>query len=155
MVKFSTQIPNCGSHSPALLDLFLSSDTSIFSAMAFHLLGNSDHVVVSVSIDSPSNSQRDAPFHRVAYNHSCTELDRLSDHLRDAPWQGIFKLMLLLLLVEYVSGFRLELMYISLIVSIRSSLFYLHGFQLLVLLLQFIEITCFIFTNRINLLILK
>ena len=30
--------------------------------------------------------------------------------------------------------FRLELMYISLIQSIRSSLTYLHGFQLLVLL---------------------
>ena len=43
-------------------------------------------------------------------------------------------LMLLLLLVNFVSGFRLELMYISLIESIRSSLTHLHGFQLLVLL---------------------
>ena len=42
--------------------------------------------------------------------------------------------LLLLLLVTSVSGFRLELMYISLIVSIRSSLTHLHGFQLLVLL---------------------
>ena len=42
--------------------------------------------------------------------------------------------VLLLLLVNFVSGFRLELMYISLIVSIRSSLTHLHGFQLLVLL---------------------
>ena len=92
MVKFSTQIPNCESHSPALLDFFLSSDTSIFSTMVLHLLGNSDHVVVSVSIDSPSNLQQDAPFHCVPYNHSCTESDRLCDHLRDIPWQGIFKL---------------------------------------------------------------
>ena len=51
MVNFPTWIPNCDSHSPALLDLFRSSDTSICSTMAFLPLGNSDHVVVSVSID--------------------------------------------------------------------------------------------------------
>ena len=53
------------SHSPALLDLFLSSDASICSTMAFYPLGNSDHVVVSVSIDFPSNSQQDALFHLI------------------------------------------------------------------------------------------
>ena len=42
------------SHSPALLDFFLSSDASICSAMAFPPLGNSDHVVVSVSIEFAS-----------------------------------------------------------------------------------------------------
>ena len=57
MVNFPTQIPDCDSHSSALLELFVSSDTSICSTMAFPPLGNSDHVVVSVSIDFPSNSQ--------------------------------------------------------------------------------------------------
>ena len=33
------------SHSTALLNLFLSSDASIWSTMAFPPLGNSDHVV--------------------------------------------------------------------------------------------------------------
>ena len=42
--------------------------------------------------------------------------------------------MLLLLLVNFASVFRLELMYISLIESIGSSLTYLHGFQQLLLL---------------------
>ena len=42
--------------------------------------------------------------------------------------------VLLLLLVNFVSGFRLEMMYISLITSIRSSLTHLLGSQLLVLL---------------------
>ena len=42
-------------------------------------------------------------------------------------------LVLLLLLVNFVSGFRLELMYISLVVSIMSSVTYLHGFRLFVL----------------------
>ena len=48
--------------SPALLDLFLSSDASICSTMAFPQLGNSDHLVVSVSINFLSNSQWDALF---------------------------------------------------------------------------------------------
>ena len=71
--------------------------------------------------------------------------------MKDAPWEGIFKLVLLLLLMNLVSGFRLELMYISLILSIRSNLTHLHSFQQLV----FIEITFFVFTNKINLLNLK
>ena len=65
-VNFPTPIPDCDSHSPALLDLFLSSDANICSTMAFLPLGNSDHIVVSASSDFPLNSQRDAPFHRIA-----------------------------------------------------------------------------------------
>ena len=62
MVNFPTRIPDCDSHSPALLDLFISSDASICSAMAFPALGNCDHVIASVSIDVPSNSQQNARF---------------------------------------------------------------------------------------------
>ena len=91
-VNFPTWIPDCDSHSPALLDLFLFSDASICSTMAFPPLGNSDHVVVSVSIDFPTNSQQDAPFHRIAYDYSCADWDGLHDHLRDVPWENIFKL---------------------------------------------------------------
>ena len=79
-------------HSPALLDLFLSSETSICSTMAFPPMGNSDHVVVSVSIDFSSNLQRDAPFHCIAYDYSCADWDGLRDHLRDVPWEDIFNL---------------------------------------------------------------
>ena len=92
MVNFPTRIPDCDSHSPALLDLFLSSDTSICSTMAFLPLENSDHVDVSVSIDFPSNSQQDALFHRIAYDYSHADWDGLHDHLRDVPWEDIFKL---------------------------------------------------------------
>ena len=45
-VNFPTRIPDSDSHSPALLDLFLSSDASVCSTMVFPPLGNSDHVVV-------------------------------------------------------------------------------------------------------------
>ena len=64
MINFPTRIPDCDSHSPALLELFLSSDASICSTMATPPMENSDHVV-SVCIDFPSNSQRDVQFHRI------------------------------------------------------------------------------------------
>ena len=92
MVNFPTWIPDCDSHSPALLDFFLTSNASICFTMAFPPMGNSDHVLVSVSIDFPSNSQRDAPFHRIAYDYSCADWDGLCDHLRDTPWEDIFRL---------------------------------------------------------------
>ena len=62
-MNFSTRILDCDSYSPALLDLFFSSDASTCSTMAFTQLGNCDHVVVSVFIDLPSDLQQDAPFH--------------------------------------------------------------------------------------------
>ena len=67
MVNFRTWIPGCDSHSPALLDLFLFSEASICSIMAFSPLENSDHVV-SVFIDFPTNLQWDALFHCIAYD---------------------------------------------------------------------------------------
>ena len=155
MANFPTRIPDCDSHSPAPLDFFLSCDISICSTMVFLPLGNSDDVVVSVSIDFSINSKRDAPFHRIAYDYSRADWDGLCDHFRDVPWEDIFKLRALLLLVNFVSGFRLELMYIYLIASIRLSFTHLHGFQQLLLLPQFIEIIFFVCTNRINFLNLK
>ena len=66
-------------------NLFISPNASICSAMAFSLLRNSDHVVVSVSINFPINSKRDALFHCIAYDYSRADWDGLGDHLRDVP----------------------------------------------------------------------
>ena len=60
--------------------------------MVFPPLGNSEHVVVSVSIDIPINTKQDTPFHRVAYDYSRADWDGLHDHLRDVPWEDILKL---------------------------------------------------------------
>ena len=92
MVNFPTRILDCDSHSPALLDLFISSDASICSTMASPPLFNSDHVVVSVSIDFPSDSQQGAPFHPTAYDYSRADWDGLRDHLRNVPREVIFNL---------------------------------------------------------------
>ena len=97
--------------------------------MAFPPLGNSDHIIVFVSIDFPINSKQDTPFHRVAYDYSRADWDGLHDNLRDAPWEDILKLSASAAAVNFVSGFRLESMYISPIVIIRSNLTHLHGFQ--------------------------
>ena len=79
MVNFPTPIPGCDSHSPVLLDLFISSNASICSIMAFPPLGNVDHVFVSVSIDFPSNSKWDALFHCIVYHYSWTDWDGLPE----------------------------------------------------------------------------
>ena len=34
----------------------------------------------------------DAPFHYIAFGYSRADLDSLCDHLRDVPWEDIFKL---------------------------------------------------------------
>ena len=83
MANVPTQIPGCHSHS--LLFGFISLfDTSIYSGIDFPALGNSD-IIMSVSVDSPSNSKRDGAFHRIAYEYSKSDWDGLHDHLRDIP----------------------------------------------------------------------
>ena len=66
-----------------LVDFFLCSHSRISSTMTFPPLGNSDHVIVSVSIDFLSYSQWDALFHRIPYDCSCVDWNSLFDHLTD------------------------------------------------------------------------
>ena len=73
-LNFATWILDSGSHSPALLDFFLSSGASICSTMACPSLQNADPVVVSVFIDSPLNSKGDALFYRIAYDYFQVDL---------------------------------------------------------------------------------
>ena len=70
MVNFLTQVPDCECRSPVISDFFLSFETSICSTMALPPLGNSDHFVVSASIDFPENSKRDASFRFIVYGYS-------------------------------------------------------------------------------------
>ena len=60
--------------------------------MAFPPLENFDHVVATVSIDFPINSKQNAPFHRLAYDYTCADLDGLRYHLRDVLWEDVYKL---------------------------------------------------------------
>ena len=60
--------------------------------MAFSPLGNSDHVVVSASIDFPISSKQDGLFHCMSYDYSRADWDGLCDHLRVVLFEDIFKL---------------------------------------------------------------
>ena len=60
--------------------------------MAFPPLGNSHHVVVSAFIDFSPYSQQVVSFQFIAYDFSYADWDGLCDHLRDVPWEVIFKL---------------------------------------------------------------
>ena len=64
-------------------------------------------------------------------------------------------LVLLLLLMNFVGGPRLKLMYISSTVNVRKSVVHIHDIHLLEFLPQLTEITSFVCTYRINLLRLK
>ena len=71
--------------------------------MALPPLRNCDYV----SIDFSSNSKQDVQFHHIAYDYSCADWDGLCHHLKDAHGMITLELVLLLLLVNFVSGFRL------------------------------------------------
>ena len=115
-------------------DFQISSVASICSTTAFPTLGNSDHVVVSVSIDFTSYSKQDAPFHHIVHDHSHTDWNGLCDHLREVQWNDIFKLCASAAASEFCVWIQVGIDVIFLIISIRSSLTHLHRFQLLVLL---------------------
>ena len=108
--------------------------------MAFPPLGNSDDVVY-FPVDFPANSQKHALFHCIAYGYSHADLDDLCDHLRDIPWEDIFKLDATAATSDFCEWIQFRIDYIALMVSNRSSFTHLHGFQLLLLLPCFIEIT--------------
>ena len=121
--------------------------------MAFPQLGNSDHVVVSVSFDFPTNSQQDASFHRIAYDYSRAVWDGLPDHLGDVPWDDIFKLGASHAVTEFWEWVQVGIDVYIPHRKIRSSLIHLHGSHLFVLLPEFIEITFFICTKEKNLIL--
>ena len=83
-INFRTRITDCDSHSPALIYLFLLMLASICSTMVFSPSRYSDHDLVSVSIDFPSNSERDAPFHPITYPITIPRL--FSCWLRRSLW---------------------------------------------------------------------
>ena len=60
----------------------------------FLSIGNSDPVLVPVSIDFLSTLKGDAPFpfHHIVYDYACGDFDGPCDHFRDVLSEYIFKL---------------------------------------------------------------
>ena len=146
-----TWISNYDCHSSALLHLVLSSDASICSTMAWLSLLWEILTMLLPQFPLPFCQTQKEMYRLVAQlTNILVLIEMVFTYYERISFNSV-----LLLLLNFVSRFRLELMYISLIENIRSSLTHLHGFQLLVLLPQFIEILFFICTNKINLLNLK
>ena len=70
--------------------LFIYSNPSICSTVVVCPLGNSE-VVVSLFSGFPSNSRWD-PLFTTHVMTIYADLDDLHDHLRDVPWDDIYKL---------------------------------------------------------------
>ena len=72
--------------------LLITLSILVNSAGVFPPLDNSDHVLASVSIDFPSSSQCNPPFHCAALSFSYANWVDVPDHLWDVPWKDIFYL---------------------------------------------------------------
>ena len=73
--------------------------------MASPPLGNSDHVVLSVSIEFPLNLKWDALFHRLAYDYILVLIKMVFVIILEMFHGRIsLKLVLLLLLLNFVTG---------------------------------------------------
>ena len=132
MVNFPTRILDWLSLSCSFR--FISSDATNCSTMAFPPLGNSNHVVSQFPLTFHQIHNRIPCF--IAYRMAILMLIRMVFVIIWEMFHGRISLnsVLLLLLQNFVSGFRLESMYISHVENLRSSLIHLFGFQLLLLL---------------------
>ena len=106
IVNFPTHIPDCGSHSPALVDLFLSF-------LVFVLQWLSLHSEIQIML----LSQFPLTFHHLMGKPCFMTLlmiilvliwDCLCDHLRDVPWEDIFKLSASAAASEFFEWFKLN-----------------------------------------------
>ena len=109
MVNFPTWISDFDSDTAALLGFFLSSDTSICSTMAFLPFENSDHLIISFSVDCPLNSNWDAAVHCKAYDYSPADWDGFCDNLRDVPWEDVFKASASAVASDFCEWFQVEI----------------------------------------------
>ena len=87
MVKFPTRTPDCDFHSPALLDFFLLTLVFVLQQLSLHW-----GTLIMLLSQFPSNSKQDPPFYYIAYDYFRADSDGFPDHLRDVPWEDIFKL---------------------------------------------------------------
>ena len=138
---------DCNSNSAALLGLFLYFDASIFSTVAF-LPWETQFMFLSWFLLTLPKLKRDHLFYWTAYAFLLLVLIGVIWVM----FLGRISLssVLLLLVLNFMSGCRLELMYISLIVNVRPRLTHLHDFQLIVLLPWLLEIpflVCIVLTE--------
>ena len=132
VVTFPNRIPDYDSDTPTVLDLFLSSDSSFRSAM---VSVHQEILIIEILSRFP-----------LTFLQVQKRMLLFSAQFRSIPmliWTVLIiileifyrrislNLVLLLLQLNFVSGSRLALMYISLHVNIKSRLIHFHGFSCL------------------------
>ena len=151
IVNFSARMPDCDSHSFALLDLFLLMLVFVLKRPSLHW-----EILIMLLSQFPFSFHHihNGMPHFIALLITILVVIGMVFVIIWEMLHGRISLnsVLLLLVGNCLRGFKFELMYISLIESIRSLLTHLHDFQLLVLLPYFKEITFFVCTKTINLL---
>ena len=110
---------------------------------------------MSVSIDFQSNSKWDAPSHGIPYDYSHADWDVLCDHLRNVPWEDIFELIVSASYNEFFEWVQVGIDAYILHRKYQVKPYLFLWFSATLAVLEFIEITFFVCTNRINLLKLK
>ena len=121
--------------SPALLDFFLLLLVFVLQWLFLHW-----EILIMLLSQFPLTFQlihNRMPRHHIAYDYSHADWDGLHDHLRDVPWEDIFKLGASAAASEFCELFQvgIDALYIPHRKYQKiSSLIYLYGFQLLVLL---------------------
>ena len=93
-----------------LFRIYLFLLTLVFVLQWLYLHWETDHVVISVSIDFLSDSKGYVPFHHIAYDYSRADWNGLRDHWEMFHGRISSNSVFLLLLVSFVMEFRLELM---------------------------------------------
>ena len=85
-----TRVPDATGQYANLLDLFLTSCPEKCSTSVLSPLGSSDHCVVSVKVDTKSDTSTDVPFHRTVFRYSKADWDSFRSFMADAPLSHFF-----------------------------------------------------------------
>ena len=141
MFNFPTWIPDCGFHSPALFVFYFFLLTLVFVLQLLCLPW--EILIMLYQFSLIFHQTQEGMPHFIAW---LVTILMLIGSVFIIIWEIFHRRIylnsvLLLLLVNFVGVFRLELMYIPLILNIKANLTYTYAFQLLVLLPYFIQIT--------------
>ena len=115
MVNFPTRMPDCDSCSPVLLDLFISSDTIVFALQWLSSIGKFWSCCCLRCHWLCSKLKMGSPFSLHSLWLFPCWLGQSSWSFERCSIEGYLLSVFLLLLVNFVSEFRLELKNISLI----------------------------------------
>ena len=89
MVNFSTQIPDCDSHSSALFNFFLLTQVFVLQWLSIHW---EIHIIFLSQFPLTFHQICIRMSHFIALLLTRADYDSRNDHLKDIPWEDVFRL---------------------------------------------------------------